>query len=293
MKSALGLATLVILVTASAQPPDGATLYSQNCAACHQLDQALVGPSLVEIRSLYTGKPEDFVKWSIAPQKKRPTAIEMPSMAHLGEPALLAIHAHMLKLADGVVEKPAAKGDRYATSPTQAVRPLVLRIFMPDAGPASIAVALDDRVSLCWDAGPCRLRYAWTGGFIDGFPYWRGNGHGLATVLGNIRYTETSPLIDNLEPRFKGYHLDEQGHPTFRYSIGALDVRESYQPLTGKEPGFTRKFSLALPVTAPLALTFPDAPEKTGIRSDKGTWAGNILTLPEGTAEFTLTHVFP
>ena len=70
------------------------------------------------MRSLYDGKLDDFVKWSIAPQKKRPGAIKMP-----------------------------------------------------DASPASIAVALDDTNSLCWDAGTCRLRYAWTGGFIDGFPY--------------------------------------------------------------------------------------------------------------------------
>lgn len=293
MKILLCLAVLAPLSSALAQAPDAATLYSQNCAACHMLDQALVGPSLVEIRTLYTDQAEDFVKWSIAPQKKRPTAIEMPSMAHLGEPALLAIHAHMLKLAEGVVEKPAPKGDPFATSPTQTTRPLVLRIFMPDAGPASIAVALDDRVSLCWDAGPCRLRYAWTGGFVDGFPYWRGNGHGLATVLGNIRYTEPSPLIDTIQPRFKGYNLDANGHPTFRYRIGGLDVRESYLPLTGDKIGFTRKISFAFPGTAPLTLTFPDTPEKTGISADKGTWSGTTLTLPEGTAEFTLTHLFP
>lgn len=292
MKFSTALLFLVTFGRLSAQAPDGALLFNQNCAACHQLDQMIVGPSLVEMRTLYQDKPADFVKWAIAPQKKRPNAIEMPSMAHLGEPALLAIHGYIMKAAEGAKEKKAAAGDRFAGSPTQAVRPLVMRIFMPDAGPASIAVALDSRVSFCWDAGPCRLRYVWTGGFVDGYAYWRGNGHGLAKPLAPIRYAEASPLLGDVAARFRGYDVDAKGFPTFRYQLGALEVSESYLPLE-KETGFTRKFTFAVPVTDALALTFPDVPEKTGVRSDAGAWSGKVLTLPAGTTSFTLTHVFP
>ena len=35
------------------------------------------------------------------------------------------------------------------------------RAFMPDSGPASIAVTLPGEQSYCWDAGACRFRYAW------------------------------------------------------------------------------------------------------------------------------------
>ena len=52
-------------------------------------------------------------------------------------------------------------------------RPLLYRIFMPDASPAAIAVALPHGVSYCWDAGTCHLRYAWIGGFVDPMPVWR------------------------------------------------------------------------------------------------------------------------
>ena len=38
-------------------------------------------------------------------------------------------------------------------------RPFVQRIFMPNSGPASIAVALPGDLNYCWDASQCRLRY--------------------------------------------------------------------------------------------------------------------------------------
>ncbi|MGY8644435.1 MAG: plastocyanin/azurin family copper-binding protein [Verrucomicrobiales bacterium] len=46
-------------------------------------------------------------------------------------------------------------------------RPTFIRCIRPDAGPAAIAVALPEELNVCWDAGNCRLRYAWSGGFID------------------------------------------------------------------------------------------------------------------------------
>ncbi|HVJ47206.1 MAG TPA: c-type cytochrome, partial [Luteolibacter sp.] len=188
MKSRILLSLALAIPAASAQAPsDGGTLYTLNCAACHMVDQGLVGPSLVEIRKLYLDKPDDFVKWANAPGKKRPGAVEMPSMVHVGEPGLRAIHAHMMEISKGVKEKAVAKGDPFAQSPTQTARPQIQRIFLPNSGPAAIAIALDDKVSLCWDAGECRLRYAWTGGFIDGYAYWKGNGSSLGQIKGTIQ----------------------------------------------------------------------------------------------------------
>ena len=61
-------------------------------------------------------------------------------------------------------------------------RPAVQRIFMPAAGPAAIAVALPNGQNYCWDAGACRLRYAWPGDFIDAEKHFAGNGSALAKV---------------------------------------------------------------------------------------------------------------
>lgn len=281
--------TLAAVLSVASAAPDGKLLFTTNCSACHMLDQLVVGPSLVEIRSLYDGKPEEFVKWSIAPQKKRPGAIEMPSQAHIGEEGLRAIYTHVMEVSKGVVAKKQEKGDPFAAAPAQTVRPQVQRIFMPNASPASIAVALDATNSLCWDAGTCRLRYAWTGGFIDGFPYWQGNGSSLAKITGTVKYTEqASPFGKDAAVKFHGYGIKDE-LPVFRYTAGGRKVTESYSPIGGGE-GFKRTFSVEWASdSAPLVL---ELPEQSGvsISADKGKLEGGRLTLtPQEAAAFTLT----
>lgn len=269
--------------------PDGAQLFTTNCAACHMPDQKVVGPSLVEIRTLYNGKPKDFVKWCVAPQKKRADAIEMPSMVHVGEEGLLAIYAHIMKASEGLSEKVQnQKGDPFVTSPVQMNRPQVQRIFMPDAGPAAIAIALDNDSSLCWDAGECRLRYAWIGGFIDGFPYWKGNGSELAKVIGTVKYVESeSPFGEMGEKKFLGYRM-ENGLPLLRYQIGGRDVTESFTAEAGGK-GFKRKFAMGKPPTEGMEMRFP-SDQSVSYASDKGTWSGSLLKLTASDAEaFTIT----
>lgn len=268
--------------------PDGAQLFTNNCSACHLLDQMVVGPSLAEIRGLYFGKQEDFLKWCVAPKKKRENVIEMPSMVHVGDEGLRAIYDHIMKVAEGVKAKKQDPGDPYKASATYAARPQVQRIFMPNAGPAAIAVALDATNSLCWDAGECRLRYAWTGGFIDGFPYWRGNGSSVAAVVGTVKYTEAkSPFGDIKDVKFLGYTIKDK-LPTFRYQIGAQTVTERFTaPKDGT--GFQRTFTVTPTPEKPLTLEF-SAQEGVTITSDKGTMVGTKLTLtPADAATFTLT----
>lgn len=277
--------TLAAALSAATAAPDGKQLFTTNCSACHLLDQMLVGPSLVEIRSLYDGKPDEFVIWSVAPQKKRPGVIEMGSQAHIGEEGLRAIYVHVMQVSKGVVAKKQEKGDPFAAAPTQAVRPQVQRIFMPNASPASIAVALDAKNSLCWDAGTCRLRYAWTGGFIDGFPYWQGNGSSLAKIVGAVKYTEVaSPFGKDAEVKFLGYKV-KQGLPVFRYNVGERMVTESYSPVAEGQ-GFVRSFTVSTPT--PLVLDFPEQSGVT-VTSDKGKLERGKLTLtPAEAAAFKL-----
>lgn len=276
---------------AASAKPDGVQLFTTNCSACHLLDQMVVGPSLAEIRKLYDGKPDDFVKWSIEPQKKRPNAIEMPSMVHVGEEGLRAIYEHVMEVSKGVAEKQQKTGDPFADSPVLAQRPRVQRIFMPNAGPAAIAVALDDGLSLCWDAGECRLRYSWNGGFIDGFPYWKGNGSQLATILGTVRYVENeSPFPDSEDREFHGYRM-EGGLPVFRYRLGERRITESFSAAQGGG-GFSRNFTVSPVPSGPLELTFP-SDQEVGYGSDKGTWTGSKLRLtPDEAAAFTINISF-
>ncbi|NIP96108.1 MAG: c-type cytochrome, partial [Akkermansiaceae bacterium] len=185
-----------ILASAPLTAEDGKALFTIHCAACHLTDRQLVGPSLVEVSRLYTGKLEEFVAWCREPRQKRQGVIQMPPMQHVGDDNLELIHAYILEVSRGMKEVKVQGLDPFYASPSMRKRPLVMRTFMPEAGPAAIAVAVNDTLHYCWDAGECRLRYIWKGDFIDGWPVWKGNGDGLARIQGDILLREEEhPLL--------------------------------------------------------------------------------------------------
>ena len=110
-------------------------------------------------------------------------------------------------------------------------RPFVQRMFLPNAGPAAIGVALPGAQNICFDAGVCRLRYAWRGPFFDATPYWRGNGNDLAELGEDPWWVPSEfPLkiegSDLSKVKFLGYRLTE-GVPEFHYRAGQHEVYES------------------------------------------------------------------
>lgn len=144
-------------------------------------------------------------------------------------------------------------------------RPFVQRIFLPKTGPASIAVALPGNLNYCFDAGDCRLRYVWSGPFVDGSRQWKGSGKDISE-LGDEPWwvSQSFPLrfgggkdSKNPEVKFLGYTLKD-GLPEFRYRVGKQDV-----------------FQLIRPAEAGLELHFrlPNARRKvTFVSDDKGVW---------------------
>ena len=224
-----------------------AELFQMNCAACHAVDHVLVGPSLVEISGLYRDQPEGFVKWCIQPQHKREGVVEMPSMAHLGEPALRQLHQYVIASAAGKTELKKGDGDPFSVPRAMVRRPQVQRIFLPDASPAAIAVALPGDLSFCFDASECRLRYVWKGGFIDGTLYWKANGSSLAKPDGEVVYREREFPVTaageakHPELKFLGYRVGKDGIPTFRYSRDGVGWQETIRPLPDGS-GIERRF---------------------------------------------------
>jgi plastocyanin len=127
-------------------------------------------------------------------------------------------------------------------------RPFVQRIFMPNSGPAAIAVALPGSLNYCFDAGICRVRYVWSGPFLDGTKNWRGSGKDLPE-LGDIAWWSSSqPLLriggakmdDALDSKFLGYVLND-GIPEFHYRIGKQEV---YQTVKTSGNGLELHFRL-------------------------------------------------
>src|SRR3546814_7377301 len=76
--------------------------------------------------------------------------------------------------------------------------PAMYRTFMPECGPAGIAVGMEGNVSYCWDAGQCRLRYAWKGGFVNLEKNWHSNGSKKAELVGEVRSEEHTSELQSL-----------------------------------------------------------------------------------------------
>ncbi|MFM7241025.1 MAG: c-type cytochrome [Opitutia bacterium] len=272
---------LALGVAFAAAAEDGKLLYEQNCAACHLPDQMVVGPSLIEISKLYAKKPKEFVEWAVKPQKKRNNVIEMPSMAHLGEAKLLAIREHMLTASVGLKEKPAITKDPLARP---ARRPEIQRMFLPNVGPAAIAVALPGDLNFCFDAGDCRLRTVWRGDFLDCWAYYKSNGKATAALLGKTLWS--LPADESLQRRvkFHGYTVDATGLPTFEYERDGARFRET---IVAAGAGLARRFEVT--TTTPVTFTLDDA-----TTSSVGVILKNTLTLtPAEAKSFTLTVRLP
>ena len=170
----------------------------------------------------------------------------------------------------------------------------LMRTFMSGSSPAAIAVALPGGHSYCWDAGNCRLRYVWRGGFIQrngSYGRWRT----LPTILGPVYYREPNMPFrfegekESPNTKFLGYRFID-GIPEFRYKLGKAEVREFLAKTPGKS-GLIRRFTIQGLSDKPL-LFKKDLLSGVDIHSDKGTWKENTLRLTPREAEnFTLEMV--
>ncbi|GAB3997808.1 hypothetical protein GCM10028807_43790 [Spirosoma daeguense] len=182
----------------------------------------------------------------------------------------------------------AASGHPYALK-----LPAVYRTFMADCGPAAIAVGLpgaDGGQSYVFDAGQCRLRYAWSGGFVDNSEQWDGKGQRYTKVVGEIYFRDKGEFpwrVGNnvAAPQFKGYRLVNR-YPEFHYVVNGVDIYELIKPVPNRR-GLIRQFRLS---PSKQNVTFL-ASAQLGIRlkSSVGRFENGTLRLPAGTRQFTLT----
>lgn len=178
--------------------------------------------------------------------------------------------------------------------PYTPVPPYLYRIFMEDAGPAAIAVSLPQDLSYCWDAGLCRLRYAWKGGFVDNTIIWKGHADAVAKIAGSIFYREitTSPLRigrpDEIPVAdYKGYRLVNK-YPEFHYTLNGTDVYELILPKEDGK-GLIRKFRIPdAPKTVWLACGLGN--ESETYEASSGVWEKDKLKLsPQQARDFSVT----
>ena len=201
----------------------------------------------------------------------------------------------------GVTPPPLDKDPNIPPTAAQATvagagkRPFAQRIFMPESGPAAIAVALIGSQNVCWDAGQCRLRYAWQGGFIDASANWAGNGMVLPVVPTKpwwhapkddfpLRFGAADSAAPT--PKFLGYAATPTG-PIFHYRAGETEVFEQVIPAAGR-PGIAVR--LQIPRAKGPVFYRAANDENSKWTSSVGTWNGSVLTLtPAQAADVTLT----
>ncbi|MDO1450899.1 plastocyanin/azurin family copper-binding protein [Rhodocytophaga aerolata] len=176
--------------------------------------------------------------------------------------------------------------------PYQPAAPYLYRIFMPDASPATIAVHLPQKVSYCWDAGTCYLRYAWQGEFLANTDQWQGKGDTFGKPGGPIFFRDKTayPLQmgktdSKPDVAFIGYKLSER-YPEFHYQVDGIDVYELIKP-TQEGNGLIRTFRIPDVKSTVWFITHPG--DGVVYRSSGGKWVDNRLKLsPKQARTFTI-----
>jgi len=191
--------------------------------------------------------------------------------------------------------------------------PIIYRNFLDGLTPRGIAVGYPEQADLAWDAEKMSLAALWHGKFVDASRHWTGRGADRISPLGDhVIHPETTTPIAVLpsqdapwpaEPprtigyRFRGYRLDDQQRPVFKYTVPAggksVTVEDSFIPAVdlGKpgEPGMRRTFTVTADAgvsnvylrIARGKMTSPDSP--TGLYSVDGEWSVRIKPMAAGT----------
>lgn len=188
------------------------------------------------------------------------------------------------------------KIDSQSPHPFESQAPYMYRIFMEDAGPAAIAVSLPNDLSYCWDAGACRLRYAWSGGFVDNTQIWKGHADVNAKIIGTVFYRDNTPYPiltgkPDQDPviEFRGYSLVNK-YPEFHYTINGIDVFELIIPRDDGK-GLIRKFRIP---EARDTVWFSSNAGSASIIYDvsAGNWINGKLKLsPEQAKDFSINMI--
>ena len=124
---------------------------------------------------------------------------------------------------------------------------IIYRNFIDGAGSRAIGVGYPEHASIAFDANQVRLATIWQGAFIDASRHSTDRGQGYEPPLGDhVVHLPEGPafaVLDSAEAawptavkgrspgwRFRGYTLDAQRRPAFRYSFGMLSVEDLIVP---------------------------------------------------------------
>jgi len=177
----------------------------------------------------------------------------------------------------------------------------IYRNFITDAGPRAIGVGYSEGVNFTFDANNMRFAQIWQGDFMDGARHWNGRGQGFQPPAGEAviklpagtafatleSATSAWPKAETrtTELRFRGYQLNKQQHPTFRYERGDVSIEDTPAPVTGEESSHLKRALRLSSKAAPGNLYFRAA--SGNIAAEGGGFLVNdelIITITGGKA---------
>ena len=254
------------------QLPDGRKLVGANglsCTKCHSYND-IKGGGLGVIDLLAMPKrlrSEWFDRYLQNPTKYRP-GTRMPNSFPDGKSSYTKLYdgdpkrqisAMWAYLDAGTAAKEPAGLRAGAIMLTPTDRPRIYRNFFEGVSGRGIAVGYPAELNLIWDAERMGLNTIWKSEFIDAARHWTGRGQGRTAPAGEqINTLETwTPLSrgDTLEMtwpdesgrelgyQFKGYRLDAEGNPAFRYRIDDVSIEDAVRPVGGN--GFDRTLTIS------------------------------------------------
>jgi len=136
-------------------------------------------------------------------------------------------------------------------------RPLVHRTFMEGVGTHAIAVGFPGGLNYAYDAFGIRPALLWRGRFVDAesaqalrmSPFVGPLGKDVAALPAGAQF---APSLEGPWPKvskelnYRGYRLDTDRAPAFRYAMGAVSIEESLKPSPGGAT-FVRRLTLTGP----------------------------------------------
>lgn len=186
-----------------------------------------------------------------------------------------------------------AKMEKPSLHPYKIEPPYLMRTFMPDCSPAAIAVLLPDSLSYCWDAGSCRLRYVWSGKFLNDDDLWQRKGNEVAHIAGSIFFKDKTKYPFRVgdknkipEVSFKGYRFINH-YPEFHYQWDGVNVYELIKPKADGS-GIIRTFKIP-DLSKSIWFLKIDSGNAT-VGASAGIWHKDMLQLkPAEARDFSIT----
>lgn len=173
-------------------------------------------------------------------------------------------------------------------------KPIVLRAFLPDVGPRAIAVGMPSGLHFAFDAATARLCEAWKGDFVDASGAWAGRGGNELGGRGPIAWKAPEGALLALRDaaakvRFHGYELDAQGLPTFLWTIGSVEVRETVRTSLAPRPSLVRELHLSgLRVGETLRVDHPAPEHVVGLARAQRAEQSTTFEIAASEASFAL-----